>query len=385
MKTVIFLNILLSIFLLLANNFCFAQTVVINKQQVIDKPTKFKNVTLDLTHGGFTIKKNGSLDIENSTIDITISPSNPFFVRILLGSLTLKNNIFNVTVSGISADPDHQALFNLIIIDKALVEITGNNFTIDTPFTVGFLTTNQNLSNNGFSISQNTIKNFHGGIYLYNTDNAEINDNNFLNVSFANALNNGCDSNNYRRNIFSFPGNLKDGDAIDVVDSSGLFISDNVIASSANYGVLIMGGQDITIVNNKISDGLSFGIYIQTPSSYEIRKNKCLSQLLAKRKMNFNFNNNIVIIHNYIEQNRFGLAAGFVNILTVRNNFFIQKFSDSAQRKFWTNNDILLSSAFNVDWVDNLYKEAFTQEVPGDNSLAIKFVEFPAHGGVILP
>ncbi len=373
----------IGIFIFLVTPLTYAETIKINGNQVITKSIKYKNVRLDMTHGNFIIKNNADIDIENSVVDVTISPTNPFYIYLTNGSLTLKNNTFNVVSSGITQNPNAQSPYKLIKVDKGDVTITDNTFTIDIPYTVELFTTNVNYVTNGFEISRNKIKNFHGGIYLSKCNNAEINDNVFSNVSYSNIFNNG-NVNNYRGNVFLFPGNLKLGNAFDIVNSDTVNIVDNIISSGSNYGVFILGSRNIVLDNNKITDGLSYGIFIQTPSLSNISKDKYLVSLLPKQKINFYANDNITITNNLIAQNRYGLAGGVINHLTVEKNTFIQKFADTRTRQFWTNNTILLPSVSNLTWTKNLYKEAFTQEVPGNNTIALQFVTFPTHGGVSL-
>ncbi len=364
------------------NTVCLAD-IVLHGNQVITTPTSYNHQTLDLTDGRFTVNPGGSLDIENSTINITISSGNPYFVLLNSGQLTLKNNAVNVKAGSITPNPSVQAAYQLMTISNGQVNIATNTFSIDTPFTVGLLSTQTTLTS-GFQITGNTINSFHGGLYLSNSNNAEVDGNVFSNVSYANIFNMG-NLNNFNHNLFSFPGNLNQGDAIDIVNSNGVTIAGNIIASGSNYGISVMGGQNLFIENNKITDGLSYGIIIQTPSMAELRKNKSLSQLLAGRKFKLTVNSNIVITNNYIAQNKYGLTGGVIDKLIVTNNMFIQRFTDSSIRQYWTNNDNLLPSVTNLTWLDNQYKEAFTQDNAGDNTPSLQFVTFPAHGGVFIP
>jgi hypothetical protein len=361
---------------------CLA-AIILHGNQVINTPTTYTNVTLDLTDGRFTINAGGSLTIQNSTIDSTISPSNPFFVQMNNGGLNLQNNDVNVKVSGISQNSDTKALYNLINITNGTLNVTNNAFQIDTPFTVGLLGTLGTAATSGYVFNNNSINNFHGGIYLLNSNNAQVNENEFTNVSFSNIYNTGNLS-NFSGNIFSFPGNLTLGNAFDIVNSDGLTISNNVIASGSNYGISIVGGSNLFIENNKITDGKSYAIIIQTPASTEISKSKYLSQLMPKKKIRLVSNNNIVISNNYISQNKYGLTGGIIDQLIVTNNIFIQRFTDTSVRQYWTNNDNLLPAVTNLTWIDNTYKEAFTQDISGDNTPSLQFVNFPAHGGVFI-
>jgi len=371
-----FLIYLISIALFIFSNVTYATTdIVIDGRQVIDKPTSFSNVVIDMTHGRFKIVKGGSLKIENSTINSNLYFDNPYTIDLEHGSLFLKNNKINIDASMIKSNKLGLAKHEVFKVNKGKVELIQNDIWVNTSYSVGLLNTTD-TETSGLKLSNNTIKNFHGGFNITNANNTEIIGNIFENVSSINInVVNTTNATKIQNNIFYFPGNLVAGDAIDVINSSGVTISDNIVASSANYGIYIMGGQNIFIDNNKISDGYGYGIYIDTPSS--IAK--------AVSKMNYMANSNIVISNNYLAQNRYGLSGGVVDNLIVSNNFFIQRFIDNTTRQYWTNNDNLLPLATNLTWLNNLYKEAFTQEVPGDNSNTLKFVSFPRSGGVLLP
>jgi parallel beta-helix repeat protein len=366
--------------LLSISNLVYAD-VVITGNQIITTPTLYKDTTLDMTNGRFTINPGGTLTIENCIVNVKISPTNPFFATLYKDALTLKKNIFNVVSDGITPDSNIQSAYTLIRVnDTASLSITDNSFVVDKAYTVGFLTT-QNTPNNGFVISNNVVKNFHGGIYLSGLTNTTIHDNKFDRVSFANIYLSGSLA-EIDNNIFTFPGNLAVGDGIDLVNANSVNLHHNIIASAAGYGIMMMGSQNITLNNNKITDGFSYGIFIRNPGL--VSKDKYLSQLYRKTKPQFS-NDNISISNNYIAQNRYGLTAETINNLIVINNMFIQHFDDSSVRQFWTNNDNLLPFVSNLTWSNNYYKEAFTQEVPGDNTNALQFVSFPEHGGVYLP
>jgi parallel beta-helix repeat protein len=382
-KSKLFFTYCVGTALLITGHIALADHVVITGNKIINKPTIYKNDVLDMTNGRFTINNGGSLQIEDSTINSTISPTNPHFAVLSDGNLSLKNNTVKVTIDGITPNANIKPNYHLIQIQRGAVNISDNTFTTNTSFVLGFFET-QEFKTDSINISNNAIKNFHGGVYLYNSHNATINTNSFENVSYANIF---CVGNlsTFSGNIFSFPGNLTLGDALDVVNSNGLTISDNVIASGSNYGIYIVGGKNITIVNNKITDGLSYAITIETPTLPLVNKNIPVAQVLSQYQIKPSSNSNIIVNNNYMAQNRYGLTGGEVDQLTVTNNTFIQKFANSGLRQYWTNNDILLSQVSNFTWTDNIYKEAFTQEVPGDNANALQFKSFPKHGGVNLP
>jgi len=365
---------------LASSPFAFAKVVTIKTNQVINTPTSYNNVTLNLSNS-FIIEPGGSLDIENSVINVEISPSNPYFVYMTTGALTLKNNTFNVTVSGISPSPYTPLPYELIQIDQGALNVIHNSFKVSQPYTVAFLITNPGFTTTGFAINKNTLKNFHGGIYLTNSNSAQMDENAFTSVSLSNIWNSGNFS-EIKDNIFSFPGNLTTGNAIDLVDSNDVVVDDNIISSSVNFGIHILGASNILISKNKISDGQSYGIMIENPATF---KNAKLLAASKKSKANTLLANRMITIEdNYIAQNRYGLTAGNTDSLTVVGNVFIQRFSDPGSRSYWTNNSNLMNDINNLIWIRNYYKEAFTQDIAGFNDLTKQFVTFPEDGGVTL-
>ncbi len=360
---------------------CFAD-VVLHGNQVITTPTVYNNVTLDLTDGRFTINQGGSLKITNSTINIQISSSNPFLIKLMQGGLDLENNKVNVRVTGLPQTPNSQAAYQLMNVVQGSLMLQKNLFVIGTPFTVGFLTT-QGAPTYNFMIKENSINNFHGGISLINSADAEVSFNKFANVSLANLFNNAKGS-HIDSNLFLFPGNLHLGNAIDILNSECIKVTNNIISSGSNFGITVTGGDDILIENNKITDGKDFAIIINTPSLAAMNKNKYLLQFMPQKKIKFLENNNITVSNNYIEQNKFGLTGGLIDSLRVEDNIFIQRFNDPTSRQYWTNNDNLLPNVQHLTWNNNEYKEAFTQDNQGDNSMTLQFVSFPKQGGVVL-
>lgn len=364
-------------------NLCLAHPAVnIEHPTLITKPTLYKNTHLTLSEGSFRIEKGGTLDIENSLIDVTLSPSNPYFILLNNGSLILKNNTIHVTANNIIPTPLSQTVYQLIRINAGELNITQNQFSVNQSFSVGLLATQSSSSFNGFTITKNEIWNFHGGFYLAHLTNGELNNNIFHQVSLANILLMGSNT-SINHNDFNFPGNLKPGDAIDIINSENITIQNNIITSSANYGIYVLGGQDIVIDSNKITDGLSYGVFIKTATTRNVSLNPLINNFIPSN-LRFFPNNNITISNNYLEQNRYGLAGEIVGTLTVKDNIFIQRFPDASTRRFWTDNHILLPKTLHLTWINNTYKEAFSQEVPGNNTLSYQFVEFPAEGGVVL-
>lgn len=119
------------------------------------------------------------------------------------------------------------------------------------------------------------------------------------------------------------------------------------------------------VKNNRILDGDNFVISISGLPSFS--------------------SGDIEIIGNYFALNHYGITGYEFASVLVKKNIFIQKFSDSATRKYWTDTNNTLNDPYNeVTWEDNVYKEAFSQEVPGDNTNALQFVVYPKNG-VVLP
>jgi parallel beta-helix repeat protein len=354
-------------FILLAflslSNAIYASVINITGNKIITTHVVYENSNIDMTNGRFTINE-GGLTLKNCIVNVKISPANPFMILLNKGNLNLNKTRLNVTTDGITPDPKVKSIYHLITINNGNLSITHNHFILNNPYTVGLLTTQTNPNNN-FVISKNIFKNFHGGIYLSGMTNVIINNNRFERISFSNVYFSGQLA-YINDNVFLFPGNLSIGDAIVLENANHIFISNNIISNSAGYGILMVGAQDIFINENKMTDGASYGVFIRTP-------------LLN------NDNDHITLSNNYIAQNCYGLAGETLDHLIVTNNIFIQRFNDASTRRFWTDNANLLPLARHIMWSDNYYKEAFTQEVPGDDSSALQFVPFPQQGGVVLP
>lgn len=352
--------------------------------EIITTPVVYKNRVLNLSNG-YLVKNGGSLDIEDSVVNIDISPENPWFARLAGGDLIVSNTTFNIVTHNITPVPTAVSPYQLIRIDQGKVTLMGNEFSIAQPFTVGFLSTNASYTTTGFIVHGNNISNFHGGLYLVNSGDVTLTDNTFSNVSLVGILGMGLTTSSISRNIFSFPGNLLSGDALQLIASDNLVVSGNIIASGAGDGILIAGSQNVSLDSNKITDGASFAIRIQAVTALRGGLAQAVKGFLTHHRNRLAANSNITVTNNYLAQNRYGLIARAVDTLTVRENVFIQKFGSNQARRQWTNNDLLLTETTGLTWADNSYKEAFSQEVPGDNQLASQFVSYPEHGGVIWP
>lgn len=371
--------------MVLLSHYSFAATIVIAPNTVISANTTYSNDTLDMSNGSFIINNNASLTIENCAINGTVSPANPFLINVSNGALVLNNNMIQVTASGITPAPQQQSLYQVLRVDQGTVNMAGNTASVDMAFTVGFLLTNQTIMTDGFNIINNTFKNFHGGLYLINSNHAEIDDNHFVSVSYANIFNIGNMS-NIKRNQFLLPGNFVSGDTIDILSSDGIVISDNTFESGSCVEIAAGDSQNILIDGNKMMDGLTYAIAIGTEEGMKDVKTKksFLSQMRHKYKSNLLALSNITITNNYISQNRYGLTAAGVDHFIVQNNLFIQRFMDDKTRKFWTDNAILLSGITNLTWTNNFYKEAYSQINGDDNTKSKQVVPFPQTGGVTL-
>jgi len=269
-------------------------------------------------------------------------------------------------------------------MSQGTVDILNNTFAVDTPYTVGLFVT-ESYRTSHFNISDNRIFNFHGGIFLRNSDHALIANNRFSHVSISNIYTIGSYHSLFDRNVILFPGNNNLGDGIDIIDSDNITLSGNYIASGSCYSVMILRGKDIMIAHNRIIGGITYAISIKSSIGINSHHDKHLVRLLANNKEKTNvYNQDITVINNYLAQNRYGLSAINVKGLKVQDNVFIQYFDNNISRKFWTNNDILLQEVSDITWNNNLYKEAFTQKSSGNNDQASRFVIFPLHGGVSL-
>lgn len=357
---------------------CLGQTLTVTGQRIIDKPTFYKDATLDLNGGSFLITNNATLELENTTLNGTISPLNPFLIKLTSGKLILKNSYFNVRVSGIPEKPHYPSIYYALMIQKGQVDLVGNSFTIDKPYTVGLLITS-NLPTSDFIIQHNRISLFHGAFFLIHSSHALISDNQFFKVSQSNILTKDGSNHVFKNNIML----LSADNGMDILGSKDITLSDNHIFSSACYSLLILGSQALLIKNNYITGGKTYAIYIATSLGVNNVYDTYFSKLFGDHSTYFK-NSGITILHNYLAQNRYGLTADTVSGLEVRDNYFIQRFLNDKQRKFWTNNDILLKKIDHLTWSNNFYKEAFSQSMHAPVEDTLKLLEFPLHGGVSL-
>ena len=364
---------------------CLYAAVKVGFNTVISEPTTYSHVLLDMTTGNFIIRNNASLIITDSTIIGTLSATKPTLIYVESGSLTLSNNRVNITASMLGQHPDTQSLAYMVRLNDATLNMTGNSFAMTEPFTAGLLITNMNKATNHIYIAKNKVTDFHGVFYLLNTTNAVVENNLLKKNSYGNIVIMGSDSEiNNNSILYSGRDRIGDGDAIDVIDSDNVKITNNVISTPGCYGIWVMSSQSVLIDNNTITGGVTYAMTISNPAFKDINKDavKLLTEL-GKKVLTHSLSSNITITNNILHQNRYGITAIDVNHLTITDNFFSQKFKDTATRQFWTDNKTLMKNVTELVWENNMYKEAFTQENRGDNS-KIQFVTFPAIGGVVL-
>lgn len=375
----IFCNLLFLIGLLMSGT-AFAANIVVAPNTVIDQPTTYTNSTLDMTNGSFIIKNHATLTLSNCTVQGILSPINPVLFNVEAGSINFQNNIVNVQAVNIPPHPQTQALQYVMQIGLGSVNLKGNSFKIEQPYAAGLLITSSSVYTKDFQITDNTFQNFHGVLYLINSDNAFVARNTLLTNSYGNIVMIGNHS-KIQNNLIMFSGSNQLGNSIDLLNSSDITVSDNQLLTPTCHGIYIINSHDVSIDSNKISGGITYAINVYTYPEASVPS--YLSALMSVRKSNL-ISNHVSITNNYMAQNRYGVAASDVDNLVVSNNYFIQRFTTDEARQFWTNNDILLKNVTNLTWTNNLYKEAFTQEIDGDNTRTKQFVPFPVSGGVKL-
>lgn len=369
----------IGLLVLFAHQLAFADHIVISGRKVIDKSIRYKNSVLDLSHGQFQIVNNATLEIENCKVHGTISPNNKNLIIVEKGSLILKNNKFKVKTNDIPQTKSSPSSYYVISISQGQAEVVGNRFSTEQPFTVGLFVTYA-FPTTDHTILANHIKNFHGGFVLKNTHHTTVANNRFSTVSISNILMLESSDNTIEKNEILFPGNNNVGDGIDILDSENIKISKNYIGSASCYSIYVLRGKDIFLEGNTVRGGITYALSIQVMIGTKDDRIAYLADFVNDHKRSNN--QNITVINNYFTQNRYGLTAANVDGLSVRNNIFIQKFSNETTRRFWTNNDILLHNIDHINWENNLYKEAYAQDDTGRKSF--QFVEFPALGGVNL-
>jgi parallel beta-helix repeat protein len=359
-----------------------AATIVIKPNTIISQDRIYSNVTLDMSHGNFSIENNAKLTVDHSVINGTLSKDNPVLFVVTNGAIDLHDNKVDVKAVGIAPHPFTQSLQYVLQIGMASVNLKHNSFHVNEDFTVGLLVTTATIPTTGIKIVNNRFEHFHGVLYLITSDNALIDHNFFLRNSYGNIVNIGNNT-KITNNSILFPGNVQLGNSMDIIDSSNITIKNNDLFTPTCHGIYVINSSDLFIDNNKITSGITYAINLLTNLDLS-GDDAYIAKLIGNHKFKNLISSNITITNNFMSQNRYGLAANDVKGLIVKNNYFEQRFTSAAARKFWTDNSVLLTNVTNLTWEDNLYKEAFTQDNDGDNSLTTKFVTFPVTGGVTL-
>jgi len=368
-------------FLLFFIHHGYAETLIINGATKINTHIVYQNVILDMSNGYFIIAPDGYLEIKDSQIKGTMFPDN-FYLFDIEGNLRFENNILHLNSENILPKPNNISNYFLFHVTRGIAKIVNNQFFMETPYTVGFFLTDEKYKTTHL-FDHNLIFQFHGGIFLANSDNTIIKNNIFTKVSLSNILNIKCHNNVLEKNKILFSGYHTVGDAIDIFQSDTINIKNNFIASDYCYSIVISDSKNLLIDQNQILDGITYGISIEPFSNVYNRFGDLFNRWDVPYE-NINQNENIKIQNNYLAQNRYGLTATNVTGLTVVNNVFIQKFENTSDRKFWTNNEILLNNVTRLLWENNKYKEAFSQDISDSNKDAFQLVLFPSIGGVQL-
>jgi len=371
----------------------FATTVIIKPNTAISASKKYSGVTLDMTSGSFNVTNGAILTLENCQVTGTLSNDNPVLFNIENGQLQMQNNTVSVRTFGLDPHPLTQSLQYVVQVNMGSVNLNGNRFSIDQPFTAGMLVTTSPTPTTGLAIVSNKFDGFHGVLYLINSSDAVVTDNVLTKNSFGNIVLLG-DNGQILRNTIAFSGNNHLGNSMDIFNSDGVVISNNILLTPTCHGIYILNSHHLQISDNRIMGGITYAMNILTyPETMKGRSSgqkmdsyvKDLMQTMPTKTVAQTVSSDIVIQNNYMGQNRFGIAANDVDGLTVSSNYFVQRFADAASRQFWTDNSVLLQDVTNLSWTSNLYREAFSQDMNGDNSKSLQFVSFPETGGVQLP
>lgn len=359
-------------------------TIIIAPNTVISSPVTYNNVTLDMSNGSFIIRNDATLTVRNSKIKGTLSKDNPILISIEKGNINLVNNIVDIKTVGLDQHPMSQSLQYVIQTAFANVTLTDNKFTIDNPFTAGLLITSANFATNGFQILRNSFERFHGVLYLVSSNSAVVADNTFLRNTYGHIVNIG-DNNQILHNKIFYSGNNRLGNAVDIINSNNTIISRNEIYTPTCHAIYLINSHEVSIDRNRIVGGITYAVNLLSFPEGVVKGNvdEYLKDYIGINKKAANLNSsNISIVSNYMGQNRFGLAATDIDNLLVRDNMFIQRFKDADARAFWTDNNILFKNVTNLTWVNNYYKEAYSQTVNGDNSHSETIIPFPETGGI---
>ncbi len=374
---------LMSFIVLILTRVCYAEDiVVIEPNTIISEPKIYNNVILEMTNGSFIVNNKATLRIQNCTIKGTLSKNNPALITLEDGNLYLENNKGKIKSVGVLDHPTTQSLYHVIQVSRGLVDMENNHFSVNNPFKVGLLITSASIPTTDYKIINNTFEKFHGVLYLLNSNNSLIQNNAFVTDTYGNIVTIGRKINILNNSIY-FSGNNHLGNAIDVIDSDTVTISQNRLITPTCHGIYVLNSQNVVVDSNYVTGGITYAMTVlSNPETLDPME--YISKIIGSYKIKNGLSNNITITNNYMAQNRYGIAATEINTLNVQNNTFVQRFTDQASRTFWTDNNILIKDVTGLVWTNNLYKEAYTQDIDGNNTKSNAFVPFPVSGGVTL-
>lgn len=378
-KVILFLLIIL--FQPLAN----ASPITIIGRNVIDRDTTYEHRVLDLTRGYFVIENNAKLVLDHCLVLGSLNPEKTHLIYLNKGSFLIQNSLFNISTTNIPENPLRQSIYSVFFVSEGQVNLFRNRFTIDKPYTASLFVTDK-YPTRDINIRGNQLEYYHGGFILNNTQNAILSGNQFSRVSTTNILLLKSKHSRIENNEIFFSGNNNIGDGIDLIDSENIALQGNTIASGSCYSVSILRCKKISLESNRIMGGITHAIII-LGASVSHYPNPSLRSYFEESSSSNNTaskSQDIKITHNYLSQNRYGIAASNVEELLVTDNLFIQRFLDDKKRKFWTNNEILLKEVKNLTWLRNKYKEAYPQKRPDSVEKSSRLLEFPTSGGVSL-
>jgi len=373
-----YLVILISLFFA---NAVFAQTIKILPNTVIAYPRNYDNVTLDLSSGSFIIKDNATLTITNSQVLGTLTRKIPNLFVVENGKLVMDKNVVSIKSSGIAEHPQTQSLENVIQLTFGNVSLTNNSFKIDNYYTAGFLITTAIAPSTGLNFVNNKFEGFHGVLYLIASDHSLIKNNTFIRNSYGHIVIIGNHS-TIENNTIMFSGNYRLGNSIDIIDADNVNIINNRIFTPTCHGIYILNSHNVLVEGNSVFGGITYAMNVYSNPETLAKDDQYLLAFVPHKKMRHMISSNIKIKNNFMSQNRFGVAASDTDKLIVENNTFIHRFKDNDSRKFWTDNQILLQNIKSLTWSNNRYKEAYSQEMSGDDSNSMTLVAFPKKGDV---
>lgn len=349
--------------------------------RIIEGNVVYTDTTVDLTKGSIIIKNGGKLTIKNSDIIGTLSEEHSFLIKVQNGSLVLSNNNINVDAPSIAPHDQSQSLQNAILLEHAALVMHDNIIMMHDSFRAGLVISDSQILTNNLVIKNNYIEGFHGALYLLNSDNLLVQDNVLKQNSYGNIVISGKGDRIIGNKIY-LAGRDRLGNSIDLLGASNVLIDNNLLFMPTCHGIYSILSNDVVVQNNDIIGGITYAMTFL--SKVELTSDTYMVKFINPDLLSEMGNsNNIIVVNNYMAQNRYGIQASDIVDLDIQNNFFSQRFGDAIQRLFWTDNQNLLKNIMGLSWKNNLYKESFTQDNAGSNA-STNVVPFPEIGGVHL-